>query len=101
MRLLAVSFGLACGLELHAVEEVFIKNCAPCHGPDGRARTPVARKLGVKDLTESKASDAEIEKSIKEGRLDKSGKQAMPAFGDKVSATEIQTLVKTVKAFRK
>jgi mono/diheme cytochrome c family protein len=99
--LLAAFLNLAVGPRLLAVEEVFIKNCAPCHGPDGRARTPAARKLGVKDLTESKTTDAEIEKSIKEGRPDKSGKLVMPAFGEKVTAAEVQTLIKTVKSLRK
>jgi mono/diheme cytochrome c family protein len=99
--LVAASLVLAFGPRLLAVEEVFIKNCAPCHGPDGRARTPAARKLGVKDLTESKTTDAEIEKSIKEGRPDKSGKLVMPAFGEKVTAAELQTLIKTVKSLRK
>src|SRR2546426_10844480 len=30
-------------------EEPFAKNCAPCHGKDGKAQTPIARKLGVQD----------------------------------------------------
>jgi mono/diheme cytochrome c family protein len=86
---------------LRAADDVFVKNCAPCHGPDGRARTPVARRLGVKDLTVSKVTDEEIVKSIQKGRPDKSGKLVMPSFGDKVSPAEIEALVKTVKALRK
>ena len=86
---------------LHAAEEIFVKNCAPCHGPDGRARTPVARRLGVKDLTVSKVSDEEIVKSIKQGRPDKTGKLVMPSFDDKVTAPDIEALVKAVKALRK
>ncbi|HZF73236.1 MAG TPA: c-type cytochrome, partial [Gemmatimonadaceae bacterium] len=51
-------------------KEVFAKQCASCHGPDGKAQTPIARKLGVKDLTQSKLTEAEIEKQIVEGKRD-------------------------------
>jgi mono/diheme cytochrome c family protein len=80
---------------------VFEKNCAPCHGKDGKATTPAAKMLGVKDLTQSKLSDAEIEKQIIEGRQDAKGTQKMPPFKDKLSNEEIKALVKVVKSFRK
>lgn len=80
---------------------VFKKNCAPCHGVDGRARTPAARKLKVKDLTESKTTDAEIEKQIVEGKKDDHGVQKMPEFGDKLSKDEIGALIGFVKSLRK
>ncbi len=81
--------------------KLFLKLCAPCHGPDGRARTRAARKLGVKDLTKSETSDAEIRKQIIEGRKDKNGAQKMPAFGDRVTAEQIEALLAEVKKFRK
>src|SRR5215813_3667622 len=80
---------------------VFLTHCAPCHGPDGRARTPAARKLNVKDLTQSKLPDAEIKRQIVDGRRDPAGKQQMPAFGDKLTDKEITPLIRQVKAFRK
>ena len=49
---------------------MFIKNCAPCHGPDGRARTPAARKLAVKDLTLSQLPEREIPDVLRKGRFD-------------------------------
>jgi len=88
-------FGIAAG------EELFVKNCAPCHGRDGKAHTPVARKLGVKDLSQSKLSEAEIEKQIVEGKRDDHGTQKMPSFKGTLSAEEIKSLVTWVKELRK
>ena len=81
--------------------ELFITHCAPCHGPDGRARTPAARKLCVKDLTESKLADPEIRRQITEGKNDKGGKQLMPSFREKLHGDEITALIAEVKKFRK
>ncbi len=83
------------------VEELFTKNCVPCHGKDGRGNTPAGKKVGAKDLTVSKTSPAEIEKQIKEGKLDPKGTAKMPAFGGKISEDEIKSLVDYVLHFRK
>ena len=79
---------------------LFTKHCALCHGKDGKARTPVAKKLGVKDLTESKIPDAEIVKQIKEGKKGEDGKQKMPPFEGKLSDAELKLLVTVVKELR-
>lgn len=81
--------------------ELFEKNCAACHGMDGRARTPAGRKLGAKDLSESKTTDAEIEKQITEGKKDNRGEQKMPAFKGTLAADDIKLLIPWVKKFRK
>jgi len=81
--------------------EVFANNCVACHGPDGKAKNPAARKLGVKDLTVSTLTDAEIEKQVKEGARNKGGVPVMPAFKDTLSAGEIQAVIAQVKSLRK
>jgi len=81
--------------------EVYVKNCASCHGRDGTAKTPAGRKLGVKDLSKSTLADAQIEQQIREGKLDEKKKSNMPAFKDKLTADEIKSLVSVVKDFRK
>lgn len=81
-------------------KELFLKNCAPCHGPDGSARSPAARKLGVRDLRPSTLSDEKIAQQIRNGVQDAGGKAKMPAFEDKFSADEIEALVRVVKALR-
>lgn len=80
---------------------LFEQFCIPCHGPDGRARTPAARKLGVKDLTQSRLDEAAIAHQITEGSKDAGGKEKMPPFKDKVGAPEIEALVGFVKSLRK
>ncbi len=79
---------------------LFLKHCASCHGKDGRAKTPAARKLGVKDLTISKTTDAEIESQIREGRKDEKGNQRMPPFAEKLNDDEIAALLAIVRALR-
>lgn len=82
-------------------EQLFAKHCVACHGKDGRAQSPAARKLGVKDLSISKAADGEIEKQLREGKKDERGNQKMPPFKNKLSPDEIQSLIVFVKGFRK
>jgi mono/diheme cytochrome c family protein len=80
---------------------LFEQYCIPCHGPDGRARTPAARKLGAKDLTESRLADPDIARQIANGTKDTAGKERMPAFKAKIAETEIAALVTFVKSLRK
>ena len=79
---------------------IFENRCAACHGLDGKARTPAGRKAGAKDLSESRLSDADIERQIREGSKDKRRTAKMPAFADKLTAEEIKALVTYVKSFR-
>jgi mono/diheme cytochrome c family protein len=95
------AFGSVCAAAADGDTNIFLTHCAPCHGADGRARTPAARKLNVKDLTQSKLPDAEIKRQIVDGRRDPAGKQQMPAFGDKLTDKQITALIAQVKAFRK
>ncbi len=80
---------------------LFKQHCALCHGKDGRADTPAAKKFGAKDLSASKTEDAEISRQIREGKRDDKGKQLMPPFAEKLSAEDVSALVDKVKAFRK
>lgn len=82
-------------------KELYLLRCGGCHGKDGKARTPMARKLGVKDLTASTRSDAEIEQQIKEGRKGPGGNTLMPAFKTELSEVEIRSLVAFVQSLRK
>ena len=97
----ALAATVAPGAEADAHKSLYLSLCAPCHGPDGRARTPAARKLGVKDLTQSRIPDAEIRQQISEGRRDKTGRQQMPPFADKLNDEQLAGLVSLVKGMRK
>jgi mono/diheme cytochrome c family protein len=68
----------------------FQAKCAPCHGKDGKGQTPMAQKLGVKDLTATKLPAADIEKVVT------NGKGKMTPFKGKLSDAEISGLAKYV-----
>ena len=76
----------------------FQRTCAMCHGPDGRAATPVARRMGVKDLTVSALTDDQIRRVIEEGV--KTAKGAMPAYRGKFSDAELEAIVAHVRGLR-
>jgi mono/diheme cytochrome c family protein len=80
------------------------KNCAACHGKDGKGQTKVGQKLGIKDLTDAKVqasfTDADATKAIKEG-IAKDGQPKMKAFGDIFSDDEIKALVAQVRGLKK
>lgn len=80
------------------------KNCAKCHGPDGKGQTRMGRQSGAKDYTDPKVQ-AEIKddaafKAIKEG-LSHKGKEVMKPMADKLSDEEIKALIEHVRAFAK
>jgi len=80
--------------------QVFQKNCASCHGADGKAQTLTGRKLGVKDLSKSTLNDMQIQHQILEGRPAGQNTARMPAFKDRLTPEEISSLVSLVKSFR-
>lgn len=103
LRLVLPVIVLAGGVPLRAADgpAVFASHCAPCHGLDGKARTPAGKKLGAKDLSESKIADDAIVHQIGEGLKDKKGAERMPSFKARLAAEEIAALVAVVKAFRR
>lgn len=74
--------------------------CASCHGKDGKAQTPMGRKLRVKDLTKSEVSDEAIITQLKQGVKDESGKQRMPPFKERLSEEQIAAVVDMIKGLR-
>jgi mono/diheme cytochrome c family protein len=80
------------------------KECAQCHGKDGRADTKMGRLLNARDLTDPKVqtefTDAKAEKSIREG-VKQNGKTTMKAFGGKLTDDEIKALVAYVRTLKK
>ncbi len=73
--------------------ELFSANCARCHGPEGQG-TQRAPSLNVKGYLES-TSDLALEQIITLGVPD----TAMPAWGDRMSAAEIQAIVGFLRAW--
>lgn len=86
-------------------EQNYRKNCAGCHGSDGKAKTRLGRKSGAKDISDkaamAKLTDAEVFKTIKEGRKDEHGEEKMEAFADDLSDQEITAIVAYVRTLAK
>jgi cytochrome c553 len=85
------------------VIETWTKDCASCHGKDGKAQTPMGKKLGMKDLTDAKVqaalTDEQATKDIKEG-VTEDGKTKMKPFADKLSDDEVKALVAHVRSLK-
>lgn len=88
-----------------AAQQNYKKHCAGCHGSDGKAQTRLGRKSGAKDLSDkaaqAKLSDAEMFKTIKEGRKNAKGEEKMEPFGDDLSDKEITELVGYIRGLAK
>ena len=100
----AITLGAVMVASAADAKENWDKQCAKCHGPDGKGQTKMGQKLGIKDLTDAKIQgdlkDDAAFKSIKEGMKDKDGKQLMKA-GEGLSDDDINALVKHVRTFKK
>ena len=77
---------------------LFVENCAVCHGKNGRGHTFHGRLFAAQNLTDAKwqanTADDEIIYAIK------TGPREMPAFGKKLSPSEIDALAKYVRSFK-
>jgi cytochrome c553 len=85
-------------------KDAYEKDCAKCHGSDGKGDTKMGKKLGAKDYTDPKVQAALTDdaafKATKEGLKDKEGKVLMkPAEG--LSDDDIKALVAHMRTFKK
>jgi len=80
------------------------KDCAKCHGKEGKGDTKMGQKLAAKDYTDAKVQ-AELKdeagvKAIKDGLKDKDGKVLMkPTEG--ISEADAKALVDYMRKFKK
>jgi mono/diheme cytochrome c family protein len=83
---------------------LYEKDCAKCHGADGKGQTKMGQKSGAKDYTDAKVQEGMKDdaafKAIKEGLKDKDGKVLMkPAEG--TSDEDIKAMVAYMRTFKK
>lgn len=80
------------------------KECAKCHGADGRGQTKMGKQSGAKDYTDPKVQaefdDAKAMKVIKEGVKD-GAKEKMKPYAEKFNDEDIKALIAHVRAFKK
>ena len=83
---------------------LYEKDCAKCHGSDGKRETKMGKKLGAKDYTDPKVqsalTDAAGFKATKEGLKDKEGKVLMKP-NEGTSDDDIKGLVAYMRTFKK
>lgn len=104
--LLAAAFVFAAAVTASATDakENWDKNCAKCHGADGKGDTKIGQRLDIKDMTDAKVqasfTDDQAFKALKEGLKDSEGKLRMkPAEG--LSDDELKALVQHVRTLKK
>ena len=85
------------------VDELFNRNCARCHGADGRGDTPLGHLYKAPDFTDPDwwKQNAGISNTKTLRSIVTRGKGGMPAFGKKLSSAEIKLLVTRVRSFKK
>lgn len=85
-----------------AIADIYKAKCKSCHGETGDGKTKTGAKEKIEDMTnpewQKAHTDEEIRKVIAEGSPEKS---KMKAFKDKLSAAEIDGLVKYIRAMKK
>ena len=95
---LAAALVLVGGTAAVAADAVALwdKNCASCHGKDGKAKTKMGEKLKCRDLTDpavkAKVDKTAVMNSMKNGVKDEAGKVVMKAYTEKLSEEEMQVL---------
>ena len=75
--------------------EIYAAHCAKCHGADGRARTAKGKRAGATDFTSEWNRD-----EARGIRIITNGKDEMPSFKKKLSASEIKSVFNYVLRFR-
>jgi len=101
IAIMAVSALSASAADAKATYE---KDCAKCHGKDGKGQTITGKKQGAKDYTDAKVQaelkDEAAFKAIKEGYKNKDGKEVMKPAED-LSDDDIKALVAHMRKFKK
>jgi cytochrome c6 len=90
--LLAFALTVAGAASADDAAATFGVKCSACHGKDGKGETPMGKKMGVADLSQTKLSAADLEKAIGDGKPPK-----MQSFRGKLSDAEIKALAAWIK----
>jgi len=82
--------------------DLFRNNCARCHGADGAGDTPLGHTYNTPDFTDPEwwRKHSNITSAGSLVSIVSNGKGGMPAFGRKLTRTEIRRLVEYVRRFR-
>jgi mono/diheme cytochrome c family protein len=102
LTLAILSASVMCA-EAADAKAVYAKECAKCHGVDGKGGTKMGQKLAVKDFTDAKRQAAMTDeaafKAIKSGVKD--GAKTVMKASDDLTDEQIKDLVSYVRKFKK
>jgi cytochrome c553 len=88
---------------LRQTQTNYDKQCAKCHGPEGKGQTKMRRQAGAKDYTDPKVqaeiTDERAVKAIKVGLSLKRKEVMKPA--QNLSDDEVRALIAHIRAFAK
>jgi mono/diheme cytochrome c family protein len=76
---------------------LFQENCIVCHGENGRAHTFHGWLVGAQNLTDPEWQQETTDDQVRHAIT--TGPSVMPAFGKRLSPTEIQALAGYVRSF--
>ena len=86
------------------VKALYEKDCAKCHGSDGKGDTRMGKKMGAKDYTDSavqqKMKDESAFKVIKDGLKDKDDKALMKPAKD-LTDEQVKALIAYMRTFQR
>jgi len=99
MSLVSFAFLLAAPAAFGDAAEIYTKNCASCHGADGKGQTAMGKKFKLKDYTDAKVQAGFTDKEATAAILD--GKDKMKGFKGKIADADVAALVKHIRAFKK
>ena len=77
--------------------DLYKTKCASCHGADGKADTPIGKKMAVKSFT-----DPDVAKNTDQSwfEITKKGKGKMPGYDGKLTDDQINELVKYIRTLK-
>lgn len=80
-----------------SIRDVYVNNCARCHGGDGKSDTQLGKLYDAPDLT-SRATKRKSSRVL--ARVIRNGGGSMPAFSKKLSAKEVTAMVAYVRSLK-
>lgn len=75
-----------------APKALYVRNCARCHGADGKSQTTLGQNLNAADLTVDKGS---VDRSI---RIITKGRGEMPGFGKTLTKNQIASIANYIQS---
>lgn len=81
--------------EINSARNLYLNNCARCHGADGKSNTELGKKYDAPDLTGKRVKDMKRDKVI---RVIKYGEDEMPGFQKKLNSKQIKSIAEYIRS---